>query len=70
MICGDSVCGEREDLIRMDKEVYIQSMKKLLGYEVDTMIMSHPFQPAGKDIIMEDEIKRMLEASITIAEKL
>jgi glyoxylase-like metal-dependent hydrolase (beta-lactamase superfamily II) len=70
LICGDSVCGEREDLIRMDKEVYIQSMRKLQGYDVDTMIVSHPFQPAGKDILVNMEIKKMLEASIEIAEKL
>ena len=70
MICGDSVCGERRDLIRMDKDVYIKSMRKLLRYDVATMIMSHPFLPAGRDIIKEGEIKRMLETSISIAEEL
>jgi glyoxylase-like metal-dependent hydrolase (beta-lactamase superfamily II) len=70
LITGDSVCGEREDLIRMEKDIYIRSMRKLLKYDVDTMIMSHPFQPAGKDILVGKEIKNMIEASISVAEKM
>ena len=70
LIVGDSVCGEREDLIRMDKEVYIASLRKLLQVEADTMIMSHPFQPAGKSTLVGGEVNEMIRASIEVAKKL
>lgn len=70
LITGDSVCGEREDLIRMDKGIYIESLRKLLELDVDLMIMSHPFKPAGKNILKGDEIEEMIRASIGIAERL
>ena len=69
MITGDSVCGEREDLIRMDKGIYIESLKKLLELDVEVMIMSHPFKPAGKNILRGEEIEEMIRASIGIAER-
>jgi glyoxylase-like metal-dependent hydrolase (beta-lactamase superfamily II) len=68
LVTADSVCGEREDLIRMDKEIYIKSLTGLLNLEVDHMIMSHPFQPAGKNILQGTEINEMIKASIEIAE--
>ena len=70
LITADSVCGTREDLIRMGKEIYIRSLKGLLGLDVEHMIMSHPFQPAGKNILNGSEVKEMIKASIDIAEKL
>jgi glyoxylase-like metal-dependent hydrolase (beta-lactamase superfamily II) len=70
LITGDSVCGTREDLIRMDKNIYINSLNGLLEYDVELMIMSHPFGPLGKDILKGDEPKRMIEASLEIARKL
>lgn len=70
LITGDSICGEREDLIRMNKQIYIDSLKMLLEYDADVMIMSHPFKPAGKNILKGREIGEMIEASIEIAENL
>ena len=70
LLTADSVCGTREDLIRMDKEIYISSLKGLLGLDVETMIMSHPFDPAGKNILKGSEIEDMIKSSIEIAEKL
>jgi glyoxylase-like metal-dependent hydrolase (beta-lactamase superfamily II) len=70
LITGDSVCGDRTDLIRMDKEIYISSLRKLLDLEVKVMIMSHPFLPMGKSILTGDEPENMIRASISIAEKL
>ena len=70
LITGDSVCGEREDLIRMDKNIYIESLRRLLELDIDMMLMSHPFKPAGKNILKGDEIGEMIRASIGIAEKL
>jgi hypothetical protein len=70
LITGDSVCGERKDLIRMNKNIYIESLKKLRKVDADMMIMSHPFKPAGKNILVGYEIKDMIKASIEIAEKL
>jgi glyoxylase-like metal-dependent hydrolase (beta-lactamase superfamily II) len=67
LITGDSVCGTREDLIRMDKNLYINSLKKLLELKADIMILSHPFAPPGKDILKGEEIKNMIESSLEIA---
>ena len=70
LVTGDSVCGEREDLIRMDKAIYIESLRKLRGMKANTMIMSHPFMPAGKNSLKGKEIAEMIEASIKVAESL
>ena len=70
LITGDSVCGERGDLIRMEREVYIASLNKLLSVDAETMIMSHPFQPAGRSTLIGGEIKDMIKASIGVAERL
>lgn len=70
LVTDDVVCGTREDLIRMDKEIYIKSLKKLQTLEAETMIMSHPFEPAGKNVLIGKEIEDMIKASIKIAEKL
>jgi len=70
LISGDSVCGERTNLIRMDKEIYIASVKKLLRLEVGLLIMGHPFKPLGKAVLTGDEPRRMMEASLSIAEKM
>ena len=70
LITGDSVCGDRTDLIRMDKEIYIGSLRKLLDLEVEVMVMSHPFLPMGKSVLTGYEPEKMIRASMTIAEKL
>jgi glyoxylase-like metal-dependent hydrolase (beta-lactamase superfamily II) len=67
LLTGDSVCGTREDLIRMDYNIYINSLKKLLELDVALMIMSHPFAPPVKDILRGDEAKNMIESSLKIA---
>ena len=69
LISGDAVCGERSDLIRMDKGIYIASLKKLLDLDVSLLIMGHPFKPLVKAVLTGNEPRRMLEASISIAEK-
>jgi glyoxylase-like metal-dependent hydrolase (beta-lactamase superfamily II) len=70
LIVGDSVCGERADLIRMDKEVYIASLRKLFQVEAGTMIMSHPFPPVGRSTLVGGEVKEMIRASMEVAKKL
>ena len=70
LVTGDSVCGERRDLIRMDKEIYIESLKKLLDLDIRVMIMAHPFQPQGKSTLTGKEPEEMIRASISIAERL
>jgi len=67
LLTGDSVCGTRENLIRMDKNIYIDSLTRLLGIDVELMIMSHPFAPPNKDILKGEEVKRMIEVSLEIA---
>ncbi len=70
LITGDSVCGTREDLIRMDKNIYIDSLQNLMQYDVETMIMSHPFEPPSKNVLFGDEIMEFIKDSIEIAENL
>jgi len=70
LVTGDSVCGQREDLIRMDKSIYIKSLKGLLKLDIDMMIMSHPFMPAEKNILKGQEIIEIIETSIEVAEKI
>ena len=70
LISGDVICGDRVDLIRMDKEIYIASLRKLLDLEINLLLMGHPFKPLGKAILTGGEAKEMIEASILIAERL
>lgn len=70
LITGDSVCGDRTDLIRMNKDIYISSLKKLLDFDIGILVMSHPFKPLGKSIVTGNKTKEMIQASILIAEKL
>jgi len=70
LITGDSVCGDRTDLIRMNKKIYIDSLKKIQKLDTEVMIMSHPFRPLGKSILIGNEPQEMFQASIEIAEKL
>ncbi len=70
LITGDSVCGDRTDLIRMEPALYIESLTKITALHSDTLIMSHPFQPLGKSVLTGAESDQMLKASITIAENL
>jgi glyoxylase-like metal-dependent hydrolase (beta-lactamase superfamily II) len=67
LLTGDSVCGTREDLIRMNEKIYINSLKKLQELDVELMIMSHPFGPPGKDILRGDEPMQFIQASLEIA---
>jgi len=70
LISGDSICGDRTDLIRMDNEIYITSLEKLLDLGLSVLVMSHPFKPPGKSILTGNETKEMILASIGIAERL
>jgi glyoxylase-like metal-dependent hydrolase (beta-lactamase superfamily II) len=70
LVTGDSICGTREDLIRMEKGIYIDSLRKLLDIDVDMMIMSHPFMPLGKNVLEGSEIREMIKESIKIAKQL
>lgn len=70
LISGDSVCGERTNLIRMDKKIYIASLKKLSKLEINLLVMGHPFMPLGKAVLTGEDPHKMLESSISIAEKM
>lgn len=63
------MCGNRKDLIRMQKDVYVSSLKRLLDLDVMVLIMSHPFKPLGKSVLNGNETKEMLLVSIEIAQK-
>lgn len=67
LVTGDSVCGERSELIRMDKEIYISSLKKLLNLEIKVLIMAHPFKPLDKSILVGEEPRKMIHASLACA---
>ena len=70
LLTGDTVCGERKDLIRMGKVPQIASLKKLSQLSIDVMAMAHPFQPAGKTVLNGEEAQKMISDSIAIAEQL
>jgi hydroxyacylglutathione hydrolase len=68
LITGDTVCGTRTNLIRMDPTIYIASLQKLLTLDIQLLIMSHPFQPVGRNVLQGTECYDMIKASIRIAE--
>ena len=70
LITGDTICGDRTDLIRMNKGIYMESLRKLLDFDIRVLVMSHPFKPMGKSVLIGKEPKEMILASIGIAEKL
>jgi glyoxylase-like metal-dependent hydrolase (beta-lactamase superfamily II) len=70
LITGDTVCGTRTNLIRMDPTIYIASLQKLSTLDIQQLIMSHPFQPLGKNVLQGTECYDMIRASIRIAETL
>lgn len=70
LVTGDSICGERSELIRMDKEIYTSSLKKLLDLEIRVLVMAHPFKPSGKSILVGEEPRKMIYTSIFVAEEL
>jgi glyoxylase-like metal-dependent hydrolase (beta-lactamase superfamily II) len=69
LITGDSVLGNRTDLISMDKKIYISSLNGVVDLDIEVMVMSHPFQPLGKSILTGKEPKEMIKESIKMAEK-
>ena len=70
LISGDTIVGTRKELIRMGPEPYIASLKKIADLKPTTIVMSHPFQPAGTNVLDGDAIATILEASIRVAEEL
>jgi glyoxylase-like metal-dependent hydrolase (beta-lactamase superfamily II) len=68
LIAGDTIVGTRTELIRIGSEPYIASLKKVLALSPATVVMSHPFAPAGKNVLRGKEISEMIDASIKIAE--
>jgi glyoxylase-like metal-dependent hydrolase (beta-lactamase superfamily II) len=69
LIVGDTLCGDRVDLIRMDTNIYIDSIKRLLNLDVKCLIQSHPRYPVDKAILDSDEAREMMLTSIALAEK-
>ena len=70
LIVGDTLCGDRVNLIRMDKKIYIESIKRLLNLDVKCLIQSHPRKPIEKGILLGEEPREMMLESISLAEKL
>ncbi len=69
LIIGDTLVGERVQLMRMGKDPYINSIKKLMQLDVKLLIQSHPREPIGKAILVDEEPKEQMRASIEFAEK-
>ena len=68
LIVGDTLCGDRVNLIRMGKDLYINSIKRLLDLDVNLLIQSHPRKPIEKGVLVGEEPKQMMLASISLAE--
>lgn len=69
LIVGDTLCGDRVNLIRMGKDLYIASIKRLLDLDVSRLIQSHPRKPIEKGVLVGDEPRQMMLASIALAEQ-
>jgi glyoxylase-like metal-dependent hydrolase (beta-lactamase superfamily II) len=69
LIVGDTLCGDRINLIRMDKDLYINSIKRLLDLDVNLLIQSHPRKPLEKGVLVSEEPRQMMLASISLAEQ-
>ena len=69
LIVGDSLVGDIVNLIRMDKSVYINSLKSLLNLDIKLLIQSHPRKPFEKAILIDEEPINAIRANISIAEK-
>ena len=69
LITGDTLCGEAVNYIRMDKEIYIKSIKRLLELDVKLLIQSHPREPFRKAVLIGEETKEGMRASIAYAEQ-
>jgi glyoxylase-like metal-dependent hydrolase (beta-lactamase superfamily II) len=69
LIVGDTLCGDRVNLIRMGKDLYINSIKRLLDLDVNLLIQSHPRKPIEKGVLVGEEPRQMMLASISLAEK-
>ena len=69
LIVGDTLVGEMVRLMRMGKDPYINSIKKLMQLDVKILIQSHPREPIKKAILVGEEPKKQMLASIGFAEK-
>ncbi len=70
LIVGDTLCGDRVNLIRMGKDPYITSIQRLLDLDVGLLIQSHPRKPIEKGVLVGDEPQQMMRGSIAFAEQL
>jgi glyoxylase-like metal-dependent hydrolase (beta-lactamase superfamily II) len=68
LIVGDTLCGEAVNYIRMGKEVYIKSIRRLLELDVGILIQSHPREPFRKAVLVGDEPQEGMRASIVYAQ--
>ena len=68
LIVGDTFCGDMVDLIRMDPDIYIDSVQRLLDLDVRCLIQSHPRRPVGKAVMNGVEAREMMVTSISVAE--
>ena len=69
LIVGDSLIGDRFNLIRMDKNIYLNSLRRLLDLEVKLLIQSHPRVPFEKGVLTEDEPRKAILGNISLAEE-
>ena len=69
LIGGDTLCGDKVNFIRMGKDMYITSIKKLLSLNIELLIQSHPRKPFEKAILIGEEPREMMLASISLAEE-
>ncbi len=53
----------------MDKTTYIDSVRRLLDLDVRLLIQSHPRKPFEKGILLREEPREMMLASISLAKE-
>jgi hydroxyacylglutathione hydrolase len=70
LITGDTLVGQRTELVRLGKEPYVASIRRIMELPIERCVMAHPFPPAGKNVLDGEETRSMMAACIEIAEDL
>jgi glyoxylase-like metal-dependent hydrolase (beta-lactamase superfamily II) len=70
LVTGDTLVGDRTELIRLGKDSYIASIRRIGELPIQRCVMAHPFPPAGKNVLDGNETRAMMSACIEVAEGL
>jgi len=69
---GDSIQGrgERRPLLFHSHREYLNSMKRMQGENVTTLLTGHPFPPINQGIVRGAQVKLLLQESVSASQQL